>query len=93
MPRRAWLLVTSDILNDLYAYVHNRQLWVVDDALPEDVRFVTSRPRRGGAFHFLCESESFADVNPSDYPELPRPRLRKRDDWLREMAAIARKGN
>src|SRR5438128_12315518 len=92
MPRRAWLLFTPEMANELYEYLHNRELWVVDDALPEDVRFVSEKPARNGAKYFLCESEDFAEVSPSDYPLLPRPRLRRRDDWLREQAAVARNG-
>jgi hypothetical protein len=92
MPRCAWLLFTPDMANELHAYVTHRELWVVDDALPDDVRCVGRKAARGGAEYLLCESASFADVSPADYPLLPTPRLRKREEWLREMAARARRG-
>lgn len=93
MPRRAWLLFTPEMANELHTYVTNRELWVVDDALPEGVRLVGEKEARGGAKYLLCEHETFPDVSPSDYPLLPRPRLRSRTDWLREQAAVARRSS
>ena len=79
--------------NELYTYLHNRTLWVVDNALPEDVKFVGQKAARGGAVYWLCESQEFAEVAASDYPLLPQPRLRNRDEWMREQIAAVKAGH
>lgn len=91
MARRAWLLVTPEMMNELYEYLHHRELWVVvEGGLPEDVRFVASKPARAGAHYFLCESASFADLPPSDWPLLPRPRLMRQADHDRQLIEAVR---
>jgi hypothetical protein len=92
MARHAWLLVTPEMMNELYQYIHHRDLWVVvEGALPEDVRFVGSKPARNGAHYFLCASATFADLPASDWPELPRPRLMKQRDWQAQQVESARR--
>lgn len=84
MPRRKWLLVTPEMMNELAAYIQHRDEWVVvANELPEDVRFVRAVAARGGAYRYLCESRLFDDVSERDAPELPRPQLMSKINFIR----------
>ena len=95
MPRRAWLLITPEMMNALADRVRLRRetgsMWAVENALPEDATVVLgphggaiAKPARNGAYYLLVQSETFADVSPSDYPQLLRPHLISNDDANRE---------
>lgn len=86
MPRRAWLLFTPEMREELEGYVRRREEWVVvANELPTDWKAVDRKPARGGAEYWLIESRDFDDVRPNDYPELKRPVLMPLVDYLRVM--------
>lgn len=101
MARRAWLLFTPDMANEQALFlaeavtlgrslaehvVCENELPNKGDGVPDYVQ-VGTKEARNGAIYLLLESPQFEDVGSSDYPLLPQPRLRRRDEWLQELRA------